>query len=135
MNKITVKLEDIKAQTQKALVNHGASERVAESVAEAVKVAEAETIKFVDCITWRVIAINSRAIGSMEVLCLKSKNHQIARYTLTQKMDLRSRLLLQDLKWLFAQPEKMVSACLQLRILIHVPQWDFLPLKLPKKVY
>ena len=45
MNKITVKLEDIKAQTQKALVNHGASERVAESVAEAVKVAEAENNK------------------------------------------------------------------------------------------
>ena len=45
MNKITVKLEDIKAQTQKALINHGASERVAESVAEAVKVAEAENNK------------------------------------------------------------------------------------------
>ncbi len=45
MNKITVKLEDIKAQTQKALVNHGASKSTAESVAEAVKVAEAENNK------------------------------------------------------------------------------------------
>ena len=42
MTEITVNLDEIEIKTAKALVNHGAKECIADEVAKAVRVAEAE---------------------------------------------------------------------------------------------